>query len=237
MEIIARTSLSDTIVDQIVGMIASGQIKAEEKLPPERQLCEMLGVSRLPLREALARLEAMGIVECLHGNGNYIRNISADLLLKNLTPLLLAQGETSFRHVMEVRRTIEAQIVVLACQYHNKDRVNQLRQIIEKMKQCIDEVDEFIVLDMQFHLTLAAMSNNPIFRAIMVSMYDLLMYAQKAAARSNKALDRAINYHKEICDAISEKNEDKAKEIILNHLADIEKAVIRSGVLKGVEGK
>ena len=234
MEKINRISLSENIVNQFLDMIMSGELKPNQKLPPERELCETLGVSRLPLREALAKLQAVGVISLYHGSGNYVNRIDTSLMLRYLTPILLAQGKTTFNQVMEVRRTIESRTVELAAQHRSKNDIKILEQLLEEMEGCINDIGEFIQRDMQFHLHITKAAGNVIFHAIMVSMYDLLIHSQRIVASLDKALQRALDYHKTLLSNIKKKNCSLARETIINHLDDIERSVNSNTSIKTI---
>ena len=77
---IERKSTSQLIVDKILEQIENGELVCGDKLPPEREMAEMYGVSRVPLREAICALSIMGIIESRQGGGNYITGFKPGVL-------------------------------------------------------------------------------------------------------------------------------------------------------------
>jgi len=85
---IRRTRVYHEIVTQIRGLIAQGRIQPGDRLPPERELADLFKASRNSVRDALRVLEQMGLIESRHGDGNYVRTLSADELTEPLASLL-----------------------------------------------------------------------------------------------------------------------------------------------------
>ena len=81
---VPRVSLVDDIVERLMEYIVEQQLKPGDKLPSERLLTQALGVSRFPLREALAKLQVLGIISVAHGKGSFISKFSAPKLLRRL---------------------------------------------------------------------------------------------------------------------------------------------------------
>ncbi|MEW6047648.1 MAG: GntR family transcriptional regulator, partial [Bacillota bacterium] len=73
MRQIARTTLSDRIISELLGLIEQGYVKPGDRLPPERELSKQLGVGRSSLREAMRLLTMLGLLETRHGDGTYVR--------------------------------------------------------------------------------------------------------------------------------------------------------------------
>jgi GntR family transcriptional repressor for pyruvate dehydrogenase complex len=88
LEPLNKTRLYEDIVKQIMDSIKSGELKPGDKLPTERELAKMVGVSRPALREALKTLEALAIIEIVHCSGIYVREPDLDFATFPLTVML-----------------------------------------------------------------------------------------------------------------------------------------------------
>ena len=81
-EAVRRTKVYEQVAEQMQRMIRDGLLQPGDKLPPERELAEMLQVSRGSLRDAIRTLELMGLVEPRQGEGTVVRDLSADLSIR-----------------------------------------------------------------------------------------------------------------------------------------------------------
>src|SRR5687768_1957328 len=107
---VQRTSVSSAVFDQLSGEIVSGRIAAGESLPPERELTERLGVNRQAVREALQRLDQLGLVEIRHGGSTKVRDFRQLGGAELLVLLLLGQDggldAGVIRSIFELRAAI-----------------------------------------------------------------------------------------------------------------------------------
>ena len=84
--VVQRTKLSDQVADQLRSMITGKQYRPGEKLPVEAELAAQFGVSRITVREAMHKLDIMGIVDVRHGAGTFVREITPNAYIKTLLP-------------------------------------------------------------------------------------------------------------------------------------------------------
>jgi len=101
---IEKPNILHEILRQFKESIASGQLSKGDKLPSERQMSETFGVSRATIREAIKALELIGLVECVHGNGNYIASNLDYSLVEPLSIMFNLEGGT-LAQVQEIRRS------------------------------------------------------------------------------------------------------------------------------------
>jgi len=137
---VARSSIVDAVVDRIRGEILSGRITAGSKLPSEREMALALGINRLTLRAALARLEAVGLIVTRHGAGTIVSSWRERAGLDALGALAQAlpksdpaRGEL-FSSILEVRRVLAAEAVALAAERATREDIAQMRAIAESQR-------------------------------------------------------------------------------------------------------
>lgn len=124
---IARSSVVDAVADRIRGEILSGRLAAGSKLPSERELALALGINRLTLRAALARLEALGLIITRHGAGTIVASWRERAGLDALAALAAALDPAEpawhdmLASILEVRRVLAAEAVALAVERHTAD--------------------------------------------------------------------------------------------------------------------
>jgi GntR family transcriptional repressor for pyruvate dehydrogenase complex len=213
------------IVEQIQNLIKEGRLKKDDKLPPERVLAEQLGVSRVPLREALAALEILGVIESKGGRGNFIVNAfdSAHYVQQFKE---LEQGESPLE-LLEARKVMEVEIAGFAAKRHSPEEIHKLESIVGKMEKVVHDVSEFMELNRRFHLGIAVAANNSVLYQMMRYIVNELN-KQLWIKLDEKTLvlpgrtNKYFHQHRKILEAIKAKNEIKARNATLHHLVSFE---------------
>jgi DNA-binding FadR family transcriptional regulator len=132
---VARSSVVDAVADRLRNEILAGRIAPGSKLPSERELSLALGVNRLTLRAALARLEAMGLVSTRHGSGTEVVPWRERAGLEALPMVLssLRRDEPAFSELLasllEIRRVLVSEAVALAAERHTEDDLIAMKKI------------------------------------------------------------------------------------------------------------
>jgi GntR family transcriptional regulator, transcriptional repressor for pyruvate dehydrogenase complex len=160
---VPRPRTYELVLERIESQIVSGALRAGERLPPERELASLLGVSRPAVREALRILEAQGAVRSQVGNGpgsgTTIDRVPSDALTR-LLRLHVSLGSFPLADVIETRVALERSSVVLAC--HNARPPDLARMQAALLAMDEEEVDRetFNQSDTEFHLALADAGGN-----------------------------------------------------------------------------
>jgi len=218
---IPRVSLVDDIVERLMEYIVEQQLRPGDKLPSERLLTKALGVSRFPLREALAQLQILGIISVAHGKGAFVSKLSAPKLLRRLSPVLRSQAGVTSLDMIEVRLALECQVAALAASRRSSETIERLEKDLTGMEREIHDRDRFIEHDIDFHETIAEATDNPIFVALVAILHDLIHTVQERFPDSLDARQSSLKYHQEILQALKEKDVDGSAEIMQAHLEDI----------------
>lgn len=156
------------IVNQIQTMIINRKLKLGDKLPPERELSEMLGVSRTSVREALKALEVIGIVESRHGEGNFIVNNLSSYTTNGLS-IMYALNNGTLHELLELRRCLEVESARNIIERNDPKDIERLQDIIDAYNGANSD-EERLKLDQCFHKTVIALSNNILYRYL----FDML---------------------------------------------------------------
>ncbi len=215
------TTLSQEIRDRIEQAILDKKFLPGEKLPTEHELCEMFGVSRTALREALQMLGAKGLISVKKGSGIYVEDYSPQNVIKPMRFFLeLNFDENYVLHLVQVRKLLEPEICRLAALKRTDVEIKELQENLEKFNKV--KPDDFRSqgeLDREFHLIIAQATQNPIIPIIVDPIFQLmpkirtLVYVEIDRAKSS-----AQEYHQIIFEAIKEQNEKKAFEAMREHL-------------------
>ena len=149
---------SDRVIEYVETMIMAGKLKAEDRLPTERDLAQMLNVSRTAVREGIHLLEISGIVECRQGSGNYITK-HFDQTLERILTMMYALDELNQSQIREFRYAVERQALTLAVgNAEDKDRTLLAQHLDGLLNGASEEVQ--IESDRLLHLQLVRMSGN-----------------------------------------------------------------------------
>jgi GntR family transcriptional repressor for pyruvate dehydrogenase complex len=174
-------TLSDKVVDQILKLIQSGELQVGDRLPGERRLAERLQVSRVPVREALSSLKALGLIDVRPGVGTIVistpRALAQDSWLR-----WLSDHMNQILDIYEVREAIECQAARLAAERANHEDIEKLKQIHEKAKTsvAVDDYDGLMEADREFHLHIAGISGNELLLEL-VKMMDRISVLDRSA--------------------------------------------------------
>jgi GntR family transcriptional repressor for pyruvate dehydrogenase complex len=160
---VARVRTYELVLDRIEAQIVSGALRAGERLPPERELAALLGVSRPAVREALRILEAQGAVRSQVGkgpdSGTTIDRVPRDALAR-LLRLHVALGSFPLEDVVETRVALERSSVVLACRNARPQDLALMRDALADMDKEAVDLETFNQRDTDFHVALADAGGN-----------------------------------------------------------------------------
>lgn len=209
--------LYQQIADQIKELIAQGKFQVGDRLPAERELAVLLGVSRPSLREGLIALDVQGNVEIRGGSGVYVCPQPEPRATK-ATPEL---GESP-RELMQARSAIESSVVILACAHGTREQLKQLRTIVTRMRAETQRSRTPLELDRRFHMTLAEMSGNSVMARIIAGLFDE-RHSPISAKLSSKyetprSWKQALMEHEAILRALEVRDPIAAQAAMLSHL-------------------
>jgi len=185
------------VVEQVQDAIVDGRLTTGDRLPAERELCEMFGTSRGTLREALRVLEQKGLVEIRLGvgGGAVVKGANADAMSDSLA-MLIRSRKISLDHLAEFREDVEGTVTGLAARRARKADVALLRSLLDQARRHHDAGlalwDEFVRVDETLHMTLARIAGNPLYIFILQTIheniqryYDRFLTAGETELREN----------------------------------------------------
>lgn len=223
---VKKESLTDTIIDRILDMISSGELKKGEMLPSQKVLADSFGVSQSPIREALCALEAMGAVKIKVGEGTFVSEDS-DIIFQQF------KRKNSIRkyrinELVEARQVLETAIIGLAIKNMNDSYKKQLLDNCIKLEKAFNDgqIDKFIRIDFDFHLLIANISGNSVLKDMLAATREAYLSANKILAKSEKTNLSTIEAHKSITEAMCNGQTALAKELMYNHISLLEPSVL-----------
>lgn len=220
-----RGTTSEEVVMRLREMIHRGELRSGDRLPPERDLAKLLGVSRPTLRAGIRSLSAVGVLQSKQGAGTFVVEADASPALdSNPLRLLASLHGFSSAEMFEARLSLEMAIAGLAAERATSDHLAAMAEELAEMFATLDEPEEFLVHDMRFHQTIAAASGNRILTALMNMVASILFDVRSKTVHRAQDLKESADMHRLIYRAIREKNTDGARNAMRDHLLLAQKA-------------
>jgi GntR family transcriptional repressor for pyruvate dehydrogenase complex len=191
------------------------------RLPSERELAPLLGASRSSVREALAVLDSMRVVEVRSNSGIYLRKRATDysfdaLVLQSNSGVAVAPLE--IRQSMEVRLALEVTAVELACRRRTAADLAALRRILAETEVQIASGNSIEEEDQAFHLALVAATRNDIYARVLNSFYWLSKPRRRVYFSDPANRRRSQREHIALVDAVAARDAKRACLLITKHM-------------------
>lgn len=224
---------SEEVVTQIREMIQRGELKFGERLPPERDLAKLLGVSRPTLRAGIGSLVALGVLQSKQGAGTFVVE-AADSPTLNSSPLQMLAALHGFKtdEMFEARIGLEMTIAGLAAERATHEQIASLADEVAEMFASLEKPEQYLVHDMQFHQLVAAASGNRILTALMNMVATVLFENRSKTVKFALDLKDSAEQHRQIYRSIREHNAEKAREAMRFHLLATKEAQARENERK-----
>ncbi|NCB63131.1 MAG: FadR family transcriptional regulator [Clostridia bacterium] len=217
----------EKVVDYIQGEIYSGHLKRGEKLPPERDLAEKLGVGRNSVREALRTLSLMGFISSTQGAGNFV---SCDME-KNLTQstrMMMMMGELTYRQISELRQGLESEAAMLAAERITDEQLAALEDAAWAMRE-ENDVEKSSMLDNRLHQLIGEAAGNPLIMVILRSLagtIDHFINDMHRRIMADPVLGKRLqDTHQGIVLALRDHNKGEAARVMREHFKVVDDAI------------
>lgn len=219
VEPIRREPMAAEVARRLVDYLLSGGVEPGGRMPSERQLAEAFGVGRSAVREAIAALNLIGLIEVRHGDGTYLKRPDSPLLPQVVEWGLLL-GEQRTIDLVEARQKIEVDIAGLAALRRTDEDVVDLARILSRMEweaRGAGDNSAFVDADVEFHLRLAEAARNSALRDVLSSIQSLL---RAWIGRVTAAGYRDVSYdeHVPIFDAVRAQDPAAAEGAMEAHM-------------------
>lgn len=208
----------DYVVEQLKERIISGEYKSGDQLPPEGALCELFSVSRITVREALKKLNMMGLVEIKQGKGTFVKTVDLGLFMKPLFQLIDFE-EIDVESIYTAREYIEGGTAFLAATRRTEFELTVLRNILQNIRQCIAEQDivKLYEYDRAFHTEVAKASHNQILLSILQPLEEIDTACVKRFDKYLTTLENCYKEHYDIFRAIEDQDPEAARQAMIDH--------------------
>lgn len=207
-----RQSATDLVIERLAELIAN-DLSPGDKLPAQRELAEGLAVSLPSVRESLATLQAIGVIDVQHGKGTFVSERPAlGSLLRTLITVLVK--DISLAELFDVRETIEIEIARQAALTATPSDIERLWHFCQLMEDA-PTVEDFVNKDVEFHLEIAKIAGNRLW-VLILDMVRSMIEAVLMVLPDQKEI--ANPQHKVITQSIADGDPDRAEKEMIAHL-------------------
>lgn len=220
---IKTESIHEQVVQRISQMVAMGQLKRGEKLPSERELKEMFGVSRASLREGLRILKMLGIIDIRPGSGIFVTSENNQDIAQPLSLLFMPSCPQDVFDLLQFRRYIECECIRIATPHITEEDIALLYSYVKDAEDIYS--DSAIKADWDFHFLIASKSEKKLFiesmKAIILAVKETFRMMRKLE-QFGEIARKSSQEHIEIIRALQQRDAELAVKAMYNHLSSVE---------------
>jgi GntR family transcriptional repressor for pyruvate dehydrogenase complex len=227
LEPVKRTKIYSEVASQLQRLIADGRVKPGDRLPPERELAEIFGVSRTSVRDAIRVLEMQGLVEPRQGEGTLVRQYPVDGVITTLADALAASKDFT-ADLFDMRRILEPPLARIAALRATSEDIVALEEILNAQAARVRADEVAIAEDTAFHYRLAQVSKNQVIPKVMDVIMDLLAESRARSLQGAKRAEKSLEGHRQILEAIKRRDGEEAAERMRAHIEEIEVVLLPS---------
>lgn len=214
--------VTDEAIVKIKEMIRSGEIGPGDRLPPEKELSDRLGLSRSSMREAIKALEVIRVLDVRRGDGTYVTSLEPRLLLEAMSFVVDLQSDSSILELFAVRRILEPAAVALAAVNIDAATVAQLRAQVRSVNDTTS-AEGLVAHDLQFHGVIVAAAGNSYLASLIDSLSSGTVRARIWRGLTQKnAVTRTLEEHASIVDALERGDAELAQALTIMHISGVE---------------
>ena len=221
-----RQSLSDRLARQIRGSIQNGDFHRGDRLPPIMEMARRFGVGHPTIREALKKLEAMGVVQIRHGSGVFVTRPDERLVIASpehagmLTKRLLLD-------LIRARTPLELQSVRDAVRNASSDHLKEMRRLLSEAGHSFGNDDRLNVVNMGFHEQIARGSGNVVLAQLLSALHELFGDEQRMILGIGADRKRDYEEHLGILEAVEQRDEELAVQRMQDHMQGVLDLIMR----------
>src|SRR5262245_56849004 len=223
------TSRVDAVVERLRSLILTGAYSPGARLPNERELAEALGVNRGSVREALKRLAFLELIEVRHGQGSFVREVSASSALQLVEDLLRDPRTISaelLRQILEFRRHVTLQVVELAARHRTPQQVERALELLTREGASAGDPGVALEIDVQMNTLLGEATGNLMYRFLTNLFTKLIRRLGPLYYNERREHGRSLETHRQLLGAIERGDPAEARSILAVMLDYSERAIL-----------
>lgn len=229
-------SRSERIVSQIKSLMFEGKLKPGDKLPPERELAEIMNVSRTSVREAIKTLSAMGLVIIKKGHGVFIAEANLGTVMNKVGDALIFRKD-EIEQLFEIRKVLETQAAHWAAERATDDEISYINRLVSEAREACENPDTGTEIitghDTRFHNAVIEASHNNVLVMVMNGLLEALAKIRARTMTLPGRVTQSVLDHAEIAKAITSRNGQKASMAMYWHIESVERSIKESEAEQG----
>lgn len=223
-EVVRRQKVYEAVAEQIERLILK-KLKPGDKLPSERELAEMLQVSRSSIRDAIRGLELMGLVEPRQGAGTIVRELSAETLVNPFANALKRRHEL-VSELLDFRKMLEPPLAARAATHASPEEISEMEEILQRQEAKLSDDETSIAEDAEFHYSVALASGNSVVLKVLDILMDLLRETRERSLQVKGRPEKSLAGHRRVLAAIKRHDAEAARDAMRRHIEDVEEIVL-----------
>jgi GntR family transcriptional regulator, transcriptional repressor for pyruvate dehydrogenase complex len=216
-----QPKLHETVANRIRELVLSESLVPGERLPSERDLANLLQVSRVVVREALRVLAVRGMVEVKPGRGTFIKQVEAEHAIESLGLFLrLRRNPRASADLLDVRDVLELAIAERAARNATPQDISRLDDAVARMVEHRRDGDAFVAHDLSFHLAMADATQNELYAVLLMPITDRLLEVLRASYSFDpvRAATGAVAHHRAILEGVRAADVAGTRAAVEEHL-------------------
>ncbi len=227
MEPIKKTTVVEQAIERIYQLIKDNNLRAGDRLPSERELSTLLGISRNSMREALRVLEMIGVIKVEHGSGMVIDTGKIlDAVTRPLSFALMINRE-KINELFETRLIVETACASIAAERATQEEIDTLKNAYAKLLKYQHDRAKGIQIELSIHDLIAKATHNDVLQKIISSLRQILRESREMSVPSTGVTPATVESQRQIIEAIAQHNPTVAREKMHEHLMAVSERVRR----------
>jgi GntR family transcriptional regulator, transcriptional repressor for pyruvate dehydrogenase complex len=223
-EVVRRNRVYEEVAKQIERLILK-KLRPGDRLPSERELADMLRVSRGSIRDAIRSLELLGLVEARQGTGTIVRESSTESLANPFATALKRRKEL-VSELLDFRKMLEPPLAARAATHASPEELVEMEEILRRQEERQRQGDDAVAEDAEFHYSVALACDNSVVMKVIDILMDLLRDTRARSLQVEGRPQKSLSGHRRILAAIKRHDAEAAKAAMRRHLEDVEEIVL-----------
>ncbi|MBI5975893.1 FadR/GntR family transcriptional regulator [Staphylococcus canis] len=230
---ISNQKIYEQVADILIEKIEKGELEIGDKLPSIQKLAKVYGVSNASIREALNALRMIGLIEIKHGYGTFIKAKHPQLFDFSHHTL----NAQRVQDILELREVVEVSTAQFASIRRTDQDIEMMEYALQEMKDAIKEGKSGEYADLKFHLAIAKSSHNTLLYELLNNISDLIQQTMEGTRKiyiysREKTMEKLVDEHHQILEAIIAKEEHKASSRMALHLAEVRQTLVDNYIVE-----
>jgi GntR family transcriptional repressor for pyruvate dehydrogenase complex len=223
---VVRQSLSNELADRVQELIRTGDFRPGDRLPSIADMARRFGVGHPPLREALKKLETLGIVSIRHGSGVYVGRNNDSLLISN--PAF--SGSISKKlliDLIDARESIELAAVRLAAEHATPENFRQMKLLLQQAAGSFEDDVALNAINMSFHNEIATASGNVVLSQLLSALISIFQDEQRVILAIYGFREKDLAEHVSIFEALLARDAELAEQRMRHHVSEVREVLLQ----------